>query len=83
MLALKSCEYVSGLSVMTADELYYVNGGSGGGNSYNVNLPSYSSTNKNGWSLSNGGVTYTSGNKSVTISGNLKPTVKITFTFKF
>ena len=77
MLALKSCEHVAGLSVMTADELYYVNGGSAGGNVGKVSLPSYSTSSNSGWSISSKGLSLTTGNTTVTISIDKGPSVKL------
>ncbi len=65
MVALQSYEQANGFSAVSADELYFINGGSGS------------------WSFSNGGLTYTSGNTSVTLSGTLKPSVTVTVTIRF
>lgn len=35
------------------------------------------------WGFSNGGLTYTSGNTSVTLSGSLKPSVTVSVTIRF
>ena len=65
MLALQSYEQANGFSAVSADELYFINGGSGS------------------WSFSNGGLTYTSGNTSVTFSASLKPSVSVSVTIRF
>ncbi len=59
MLALKCYEQNEGFSVIGADELFFINGGS-------VSLPSYHApTPSNGVSLGSGGVVITDGNTTV------------------
>ena len=65
MLALQSYEQADGFAAVSADELYYINGGSGS------------------WGFSNGGLTYTSGNVSVTFSATLQPSVSVSVTIRF
>jgi len=82
MLALRSYEQANGFSTITADELFYVNGGSGERITM-PSIPAITTPSKDGWSLSNGGLTYTTGNVDVTISGTLDPSITVSVTIHF
>jgi hypothetical protein len=69
-LATKSYELANGFAVMSADELYFINAGSG--DNYGL-TPITSPSKPNGVSVSTSGVTIKDGNNTINITGNLNP----------
>ena len=83
MLALQSYEQASGFSVLTADELYYVNGGSCNFSNLSFSIPSYSNSVQNAFSNFSEGLTIKSGNFDLNIKADLSPSLTITATWHF